>query len=111
MSPRALRFCAGADTHTYTHTHAQVSLEKTELLEKLVSTKSQLSEAKSQLATLNKTADTAVRHNTRMRELCTCPITHEVCHYTRDAACLCVIVVTCAVCIGVCINNMREKLF
>jgi hypothetical protein len=56
----------------------QVSLEKTELLEKLVSTKSQLTEAKSQLAALAKTADTAARHNTRMREMCTCPITHEV---------------------------------
>lgn len=57
---------------------AQVSLEKTELLEKLVSAKSQLTDAKSQVASLSKTADTAVRHNARMREMCTCPITQEV---------------------------------
>ena len=53
-----------------------------------MSAKSQLTDAKGQLAALSKTADTSARHNARMREMCTCPITHEV---TDDLTCILVV--------------------
>ena len=78
--PVSARELAGAVSDLLSRLNVPMSLDKAEMMEKLVSSQRELKLAEAKLSSMTKNAAAMEKRGSRMRELCTCPITHELMH-------------------------------